>query len=76
MSQEGNDLRLRHVGWMPDVTEEDRPLEPVAVALFDLTLIVVGSENVAEAIEELGLAAGRRRGGGSDGPEKRIDEKR
>lgn len=63
MRQEGIDLRLGHVGWMPDVMEEDEPLDPLAIALLGPAAVVAGSESVAEAIEELGLAGRRSRSG-------------
>ena len=72
MGNEGIDLKLRQFGRMPDVLQQDTPLDPLARALFGLAAVASGSESVVEAIMEHGLAAGRRRGGGGDGPETRT----
>jgi hypothetical protein len=68
MGQERIDLRLGHVGWMPDVMEEDEPLDPLAIALFGPAAVVAGTQSLAEAIEELGLTAGQRRSRGMNRP--------
>ena len=58
MRQEGVDLRLGHLGGMPNLVEEDEALDPVAVALLGRSAVVAGAERLAEAIEELRLLLG------------------
>jgi len=69
MRQEGVDLRLGHLGGMPDMLEEDEALDlpaprwlasrqagPMAVALVGPAAVVAGPQGFAETIQEFWLA--------------------
>jgi hypothetical protein len=46
MRQEGVDLRLSHLGRVPDMLEKDEPLHPVPVTLLGPRTVVAGAEGV------------------------------
>ena len=51
-------LRLRHLGGMADVVEEDEPPDPVAIRVLGAGAVVTAEEGLSELVEELGLPLG------------------